>query len=137
MPNLYYGPPARILATLLDHHIIPWPATRGALEGRARGLGLEVSLRTAQRVWRGEIASVGRVEWKGEGERKERDRRKAEVVGGGPLLVVGEEERVGIADILRRAARAGYLELGELELRSRPGEISVRARVYEPEEEYE
>ena len=55
----------------------------------------------------------------------------------GPVLEVGEEERGAVADILRRAARASYLEVGELELESRPGEISVRARVYEPEEDYE
>ncbi len=55
----------------------------------------------------------------------------------GPLLGLGEEERSGIADILRRAARASYLEVGEFELRTRPGEVSVRARVYEPEEAYE
>jgi hypothetical protein len=53
------------------------------------------------------------------------------------VLALGEEERSGIADILRRAAGASYLEVGELELLTRPGEISVRARVYEPEEEYE
>jgi hypothetical protein len=53
------------------------------------------------------------------------------------VLLLGEEERGGIADILRRAATASYLELGEVELQARPGEISVRARVYQPEEEYE
>jgi hypothetical protein len=53
------------------------------------------------------------------------------------VLALGEEERGGIADILRRAARASYLEVGDLEVGSRPGEVYVRARVYEPEEEYE
>jgi hypothetical protein len=55
----------------------------------------------------------------------------------GPVLTVGEEERGAVAAILRRAARASYLEIEELQLESRPGEISVRARVYEPEEDYE
>jgi hypothetical protein len=55
----------------------------------------------------------------------------------GPELRLGEEERAGIADILRRAALAGYLGVEGLEFRSRPGEISITARVYEPEEEYE
>jgi hypothetical protein len=55
----------------------------------------------------------------------------------GPVLVVGEEERSAVEDILRQAARASFLEVGELQLESRPGEISVRARVYEPEEHYE
>jgi hypothetical protein len=53
------------------------------------------------------------------------------------MLALGSEEAAGIADILRRAARAGYLEIEDLKLESRPGEISLRARVYEPEEEYE
>lgn len=133
--NLYYGPPARILVTLLENHIIQWPVTTSALRERAVGLGLEVSLRTTQRVWRGEIAAAGcvAVEWR---EAKAPMRRGRDA-GDGPVLVLGEEERGHIADILRRAARAGYLELGEVELRSRPGEVTVRARIYEPEEEYE
>jgi hypothetical protein len=53
------------------------------------------------------------------------------------VLALGEQEKGDITDILRRAARASYLELGELELEARPGEVCVRARVYEPEEEYE
>jgi hypothetical protein len=61
------------------------------------------------------------------------DRRR----GGGPVLELGEEENAGIADILRRAARAGYMEVEGLRFESRPGEISLRARVYEPEEQYE
>jgi hypothetical protein len=136
VPNLYYGPPARILASLLENHIIQQPATTSELRGRAKRLGLEVSLRTAQRVWRGEIAPVRRIT----GGRREAKARKEwgdGDFGDGPVLELGEEEKRGIADILRRAARGGYLELGELELRSRPGEISVRARIYEPEEEYE
>jgi hypothetical protein len=34
-------------------------------------------------------------------------------------------------------ARAAYMEVEDVRLESRPGEISLRARVYEPEEEYE
>jgi hypothetical protein len=134
--SLYYASPARILATLLNNHIIPWPPTRGELGERATALGLEVSLRTAQRVWSGEISPVGRVaDEEGMAVRSESEGGRG--VGDGPVLVIGEEDKRGIADILRRAARAGYLELGEVELRSRPGEISVRARIYEPEDEYE
>jgi hypothetical protein len=59
------------------------------------------------------------------------------VVGGGPVLDIGERETARIADILRQAARALYMEVEDVRLESRPGEISVRARVYEPEEEYE
>ena len=56
---------------------------------------------------------------------------------GGALLALGGGEKAEIADILRRAARSGYLEIEDLKIEARPGEISVRARVYEPEEEYE
>ena len=106
------------------------------------GLGLELSLRTVQRVWRGEVRVVGAVSPTGAGDdagKKKGDRRKVEEgpIEEGPVLVVGEEERGAVADILRRAARASFLEVGELQLESRPGEISVRVRVYEPEENYE
>ena len=53
------------------------------------------------------------------------------------MLALGEGEKAEIADILRRAARAGYLEVEELKIEARPGEVSLRARVYEPEDEYE
>ena len=105
----------------------------------AVGLGLEVSARSVRRVWRGEI-------------RPEAPVSAEEVLGslaglrrrdgdggpqGGPELRLGEEERADIADILRRAALAGYLEIEDLAFLSRPGEIHITARVYEPEEEYE
>jgi hypothetical protein len=50
---------------------------------------------------------------------------------------LGDEEKAEIADILKRAARAGYLEVEELKIEARPGEVSLRARVYEPEDDYE
>jgi Histidine kinase-, DNA gyrase B-, and HSP90-like ATPase len=133
--TLYYASPAQILATLLENHIIQRPITTSALREGAVAIGLEVSLRTAQRVWRGEVAPAAGV---GEERRMERAEGKAgRAADDGPVLELGEEERGGIADILRKAATASYLELGELELRARPGEITMRARVYEPEEEYE
>jgi hypothetical protein len=136
--NLYYASPSRILATLLENHIIPWPETTGLLYEISARLGLEVSLRTVQRVWRGQIAPVGSVVAGREGAvRSERRARRSSKASDGPVVALGEEERSAIADILRRAARASYLEVAELELRSRPGEVWVRARVYEPEEEYE
>ena len=104
---------------------------------RAEGLGLGVSERTIQRILRGEVRPVeaerGLMEDGGPGVRGPR-REKA---GEGPLLALGEEERAGIADILGRAARAGFLEVEDVRFEVRPGEISFRARVYEPEEEYE
>jgi hypothetical protein len=133
--NLYYASPARILATLLENHIIQYPETTGALWRTASGLGLELSLRTVQRVSRGDIAPVASVR---PGRRRVRGGRAKEgQAGEGPLLPLGEEDRDEIAVILRRAARASYLEVGELELKTRPGEVAVRARVYDPEEQYE
>jgi histidine kinase/DNA gyrase B/HSP90-like ATPase len=134
--TVYHGPPSRILATLLNNRIIPPCDTAASLRERARGLGLEVSLRTVQRVWRGEVEPVGAVLPAAGGvvAGKRGLRRGA---GDGPVLTLGEEERGAVADILRQAARASYLEVGELRLESRPGEISVKAHVYEPEEDYE
>lgn len=135
-PAIYHGPPARILATLLHNHIIQEPDVAAELKQRAHELGLDVSLRTVQRVWRGEVRPVEEVSLKGKGglqKRKVAGRGAEE----GPVLAVGEEERGAVADILRRAARASFLEIEELRVESRPGEISLRARVYEPEEDYE
>jgi hypothetical protein len=133
--NLYYASPARILTTLLEYRIIPQMETTAQLHERATQLGMEISLRTAQRIWRGKIAPVGslvEVKRSARGGRKE-----GRQVSDGPVLELGDEERSSIADIIRRAARTSYLEVGELELRTRPGEVSVRACVYEPEEAYE
>ena len=138
--DAYYGSPARILATLLYTRIIqPKEEIEGLREVAVR-LGLELSARSIRRVLRGEVRPEEAVSGKGEAvgsfvPLKERvgDRRPEE----GPELRLGEEERAGIADILRRAALAGYLEVEDLRFQSRPGEISIIARVYEPEEEYE
>jgi len=93
-------------------------------------------MRNVQRILRGEVRPVGVVS---AGERKEGvgRRRVGGGVDGGPMLELSEEESARITDILRRAARAGYLEIEDVRLESRPGEFSLKARVYEPEEEYE
>jgi anti-sigma regulatory factor (Ser/Thr protein kinase) len=133
--NAYYGPPARILATLIHNHIIQTGERATELRALAGGIGLEVSLRTVQRVLRGDVRPLRPVSPESDATMGLGARRA--VGGGGPVLTLGAEETAGIADILRRAARAGYLEIEDLRLESRPGEISLRARVYEPEEEYE
>jgi Histidine kinase-, DNA gyrase B-, and HSP90-like ATPase len=132
----YYGPPARILATLIHHRIIQNQRESAELRKAAFGLGLDVSVRSVQRILRGEVRPVEGVTG---GERTEGIRGRRAVVrrDGGPMLELGEEERARIADILRRAARAAYMEVEKLRFESRPGEISLRARVYEPEEEYD
>jgi hypothetical protein len=132
----YYGPPVRILATLLHHHIIQNRRDSAGLWEAAYRLGLGVSVRSVQRILRGEVRPVEDLSG---GERGEgvRGRRAVGRRDRGPVLELGEEESARIADILRRAARAGYMEVEELRFESRPGEISLRARVYEPEEQYE
>jgi hypothetical protein len=131
----YYGPPARVLTTLLHNHIIQYPEGAKGLAGAADRLGLGLSLRTVQRVVRGEVAPLSPIS---AGDRREVARRaRGAVGGGGAVLALGGEEKAEIADILRRAARSGYLEIEDLKIEARPGEISLRARVYEPEEEYE
>ncbi len=140
-PRLYHASPARILARLLHHHIIQTGGARGGggLREAAEALGLHVSSRTALRVISGEIpaaeevlgsprparaASAGR-----EGRRRDG--------AGGPILVVGDEELAEIGAVLRRAARASYLDVAGLVVERRPGEWVLKARVYEPEDEYE
>jgi hypothetical protein len=50
---------------------------------------------------------------------------------------VEAEDLAEIRGVLLRAARLSYLELAGLDVETRPGELTLRARVYEPEEEYE
>ena len=104
-------------------------------------MGLEVSSRTVQRIRRGEIGAVGVVSAVSKGRRgtKEKGARRDRSGGPmlGPVLMVGERERGEIEAILRRVARASYLELEGIKLESRPGEIAIKGLLYEPEEEYE
>jgi anti-sigma regulatory factor (Ser/Thr protein kinase) len=145
-PNLktYYGPPNQILATLLHHRIIQPGRESARLREAAAGLGLGVSTRSVQRILRGDVRPVEVVDagegFVGGGGGVGSTRRfmvTSSGGSGGALLSLGEQERAGIADILRRAARAGYLEVEDVRFQSRPGEISISARVYEPEDEYE
>jgi hypothetical protein len=147
-PRLYHASPARILALLLKHRIIHIDSSVGEA-GRLRelglGLGLEVSLRTAQRVVAGSISSareLGSVVNTGapggeitDGRARSRVARRAGA--GGPILSIGAEELDEIRSILRRAARSSYLDLAGLDVEARPGEVVLKAQIYEPEEEYE
>jgi hypothetical protein len=144
--NLYHGPPARILATLLKHRIIHNNMTSEELRRGARELGLEVSRRTVQRIRGGEIAAVGAVSGARRGHRMSSSSSSSSSVketrgraerGDGPMLMLGERERAEIEAILRRAAKASYLEFEGIKLELRPGEIAIKGLVYEPEEEYE
>jgi hypothetical protein len=50
---------------------------------------------------------------------------------------VGAEDLDEIRGILRRAACSSYLDLAELDVETRPGEVILKAHIYEPEDEYE
>ena len=52
-------------------------------------------------------------------------------------MSLGPEEISEIRAILERAARARYLQLEGFEFWQRLGEIHFKARVYEPEDEYD
>ena len=140
-PRLYHAPPARILARLLKDRIIHHESNQGTglFRKTARELGLEVSLRTVQRVISGEILAASEVV--GGAHRDEgaatTGRATRRNGSGGPILSLGAEDLADITDVLRRAARSSYLELAALDVEKRPGELVFRARIYEPEEDYE
>ena len=153
-PHLYYGSPARILVRLLEHRIIQRsgdgdPGEAGRLREAAVLLGLEVSLRTVQRVVAGEIPPAEQVGSEVQSGmtseppigRPAASRSHSRVAGhfgfGGPILSVGAEDLDEIRGILRRAACSSYLDLAELDVETRPGEVILKAHIYEPEDEYE
>ena len=106
----------------------------------ASALGLEVSLRTVQRVVAGEVPAASEISSSsgGVGGSSLVVSREARSEGsGGPILSVGNDDLAEIRGVLRRAASSSYLELSGLEFEARPGEVILRGRVYEPEEEYE
>ncbi len=141
--HLYHGSHARILARLLKHRIIRrtedemW-SSKGVATVRevALGLGLEMSFRTVRRVVAGEVEAAEEVSLQTDRSRSSSDisRRNG---AGGPILTMGERDLARIRTVLRQVARSSYLDLGQLEVERSPGEIVVKARVYEPEEEYE
>ena len=140
-PRLYHAPPARILARLFKDRIIQHESNQGTglFRKTARELGLEVSLRTVQRVISGEILAASEVV--GGAHREEHAAITGRAIrrngSGGPILSLGTEDLADITDVLRRAARSSYLELAALDVEKRPGELVFTARIYEPEEEYE
>lgn len=131
--RLYHASPARILATLLKNHIIQEQSSEDVWV-MGRDLGLQVSLRTVQRIIRGELGAVGMVSAFEEGEAEGVGRASGSE---GTSVSLGQGETAEIETILRRIVRARYLEMGDLRVESRPGEISFKARVYELEDEYE
>ena len=157
-PRLYHASPARILVRLLENHIIQRSGDGATGEARrlreaAVHLGLEVSLRTVHRVLAGEIPPAEEVGAEvqsgmtseppigrpiGRSAAGRTHSRVAEHCGaGGPILSVGAEDLDEIRGILRRAACSSYLDLAELDVETRPGEVILKAHIYEPEDEYE
>ena len=140
-PNLYHGSPASILSRLLHNHIIHLDSRSAAsLRERANSVGLEVSLRTAQRVLGGKVGvaeGVGGKKSADHGQMTERSVGGGRAGAGGPILKLGDGELSELLVVLKKVARASYLDLSGLTAEGRPGEIVIKARVYEPEEEYE
>lgn len=142
-PCLYHASPARILALLLNKRIIQRGEEGGATRRvwrEARVLGLEVSSRTVQRVLAGEVVAAEEVVAAGMERARGGGGRfsGSPELAGGPILSVDDEDLAEIRGVLRRAARSRYLDIeGHIEVERRPGEVILRARVYEPEDEYE
>nr|MDQ5813476.1 hypothetical protein [Actinomycetota bacterium] len=59
------------------------------------------------------------------------------VEAGAPILPVRGEDLDEIREVLRRVARSSYLDIAGFDIKTRPGEVILKAQVYEPEEEYE
>ena len=102
-------------------------------------MGLEISLRTVQRVAAGKVLVADEVVAGGAAVAAGHVMRRAVRRNGtgGPILSVGDEDLAEIFAVLQRAARSSYLDLAGLDVEKRPGEVILRARVYEPEGEYE
>ena len=100
-------------------------------------LGLNVSLRTVQRIANKEVLAAEEVISGALVMHAGKKRVAGRKGPGGPILFVGEEDLAEIQATLRRAARSSYLDLARLDVERRPGEIVLRASIYEPEEEYE
>ena len=147
-PRLYHASPSRILSRFLSHRIILTTQQNQRSEGEVRRVreaalevGLEVSLRTVQRILAGRIPAAGEVTVDGSSGGRDLVGEKPSVAlqddPGGPILSVGAEDLAEIRAVLGRAAGSSYLELAGLEVEARPGEVILRARVYEREDEYE
>jgi len=139
-PEIFYGSPASILVTLLNKRIIPKNVGTAGLDSWCgERLGQSPSRRTLQRVLRGEVAPaervVERLERPRAGERAWDEGRGATAWGG--RLNLNERDILEIRGVIERAARESYLEVGELGVETREGEVTVRARIQPPEEEYD
>ncbi len=100
-----------------------------------------MSLRTVQRVVAGEVPAAKDISLSSggvvRGGRRVGSREARSEGPGGPILSISKDDLAEIRSVLRRAASSSYLEFAGLDFDARPGEVIIRGRVYEPEEEYE
>ena len=140
-PKIYLASPARILATLIKNRIIQQPGRVGVtdLAGRVGGLGLNLSTRTLQRVLRGDIRPATRVPGRGTVDQTTFESKPGSEIRGvdSGSITLDRKDKQEISAVLARAARKSYLEIGDLNFRSRAGRIHLSAELYEPEDEYE
>jgi hypothetical protein len=148
-PGIFYGSPASILSLMINKRIIRKDASVEDIEswcGERLGGGL--SRKTLQRARKGMVRPAGKVtepenreggETAGEGSRAVHSVdsvHSTHSVRGG-RLTLEERDLSRIRGIVERAARESYLEVGEVGFDSREGEVTIRAKIYETEEEYD
>lgn len=146
--TLVHGAPSQVLSSLLDNHIIQTKClvSRGSgvteVCDFSTAVGLDLSGRTVRRVLMGQVrvaedisatvrdkSVLERHESGGVGEMGS--------FGDAPVMRLTDDEVGEIASILGRAAALRYLSVGSVRVESRAGELRLRVRVEEPEEEYE
>ncbi|WP_053057958.1 ATP-binding protein [Rubrobacter aplysinae] len=140
-PGIFYGSPASVTSLMVHNHIIQEASSIAELDSWCEeNLGGGLSKRTLQRVRKGLVAPAERVVKREEAKKSGGDSRAesepSRAFGGG-RLTLDERDLSQIRSIVERAAGESYLEVGEIGCESREGEIIIRARIYEAEEEYE
>lgn len=137
-PEIFYGSPAGILALLSNDRIIPREVRELELWSEER-MGVELSRRTIQRVVKGSVSPAEKVREAGRSDeqRGEEGRKREGFTSEGVRLTLSERDLAEIRSVIERAAEESYLEVGELGFESGEGEVMVRARIYEAEEEYD
>lgn len=139
--KVYLSSPARILATLSENRIIP-QTDPGRFSERARSLGFDLSLRTLQRIKRGDVPltkELSELQSNAiQSGRPKVDYETRDASGlASPKVVLDGEDLAEIAAVLARSASKSYLEIGDVSYDCKAGKVNLHARLYEPEEEYE
>lgn len=139
-PAIFYGSPASVVSLMMYNHIIQKTSSVAELDSWCEGkLGGGLSRRTLQRARKGLVAPAERVVKREEATKSGgyfgAESEPARAFGG--RLTLEGRDLSQIRSIVERAAGESYLEVGEIGCESREGEIIIRARIYEAEEEYE